>query len=256
MYLSETFLDAVGETAVLDVRYANSALIHITGGAVSAVGFNGIFEASLDSTDGVDGLWFAVQAARTNSNTVETTTGVLALNAGVANTYAHRVTVANIRFLRVRATAITSGDVDVLIRASEASIEPLPVIQTHAVTQSGTWSVTGNTPAGTAFTVTSTASTNLSSQSATATSLFEISINNPTATAAFVKLYNKTSAPVVATDVPVLILSAPAGATQTFTFGQIGKRFSSGLGLAITANAAPTDATAAVAGVVVNGTRV
>jgi hypothetical protein len=251
-----TTITAVGQNAVLNTERANSAFVHVKGGTVNATGANLAFEASIDSTDGTNGTWFSVQAARTNSNTAESSTGALALNVGVGNTYAHRFNVSAYRYLRLRATALTAGNVVVTLNGSAAELEPTPVTPTHAVTQSGTWSVTGATPAGTTFNVVSAASTNLSNQVAAAANLFEVSVSNPTATAAFVKFYNKATAPTLASDVPVLTLSVPAGSTQTVSFGQIGKRFASGISLAITGAAAATDATAAVAGVVVNGTRI
>lgn len=102
------------------------------------------------------------------------------------------------------------------------------------------------------------ASTNATSVRTVPTSLYELTISNPTATAAYVKLYNKASAPTVGTDVPVatyrVAATGSAGDFISLDFGQVGKRFSLGLALAVTAAAAATDTAVAVAGVQISGT--
>jgi hypothetical protein len=107
---------------------------------------------------------------------------------------------------------------------------------------------------GTPFNVTSTASTNLSTRKASPGNLYELTVSNPTATAASVKFYNKASNPTLASDIPLLTVTLAAGATQALNFGTIGKRFSAGIAMAITALPAATDTGNAVAGVQVSGT--
>ena len=88
--------------------------------------------------------------------------------------------------------------------------------------------------------------------------MYELTISNPTATAAYIKLYNKATAPTVGTDVPVLTIAIPATAAgvgeKSFNFGAVGKRFATGIGIAVTAAAAATDTGVAVAGVQINAT--
>ena len=100
----------------------------------------------------------------------------------------------------------------------------------------------------------STASTNASNQKSSAGNLFELSVSNPTATAAAVKLYNKATAPTVGTDVPILTIPIAAGAMVSLSFGELGKRFATGISMAITAAIAATDTASSVAGVQVHGT--
>jgi hypothetical protein len=76
---------------------------------------------------------------------------------------------------------------------------------------------------------------------------------NTGATPAFVKLYNKATAPTVGTDVPAMILVVPAAVSGvpgvcTLPIGFNGFRFALGLGIAITGGAADTDTTAVAAG--------
>ena len=73
------------------------------------------------------------------------------------------------------------------------------------------------------------------------------------ATVAYVKLYNKATAPTVGTDVPEMIIAVPRLASgvpgvATFPIGFSGLRFNLGLGLAITGGFADTDTTAVAAG--------
>jgi hypothetical protein len=76
---------------------------------------------------------------------------------------------------------------------------------------------------------------------------------NTGAGAAFVKLYNKATAPTVGTDVPAMILPVPAAVggvpgVATLPIGHQGFRFALGLGIAITGAVADTDTTAVAAG--------
>ena len=107
---------------------------------------------------------------------------------------------------------------------------------------------------GTSFNVTSTASTNLSTRKASPGNLYELTVSNPTATAASVKFYNKAANPTLASDVPLFTVTLAAGATMPLNFGALGKRFSVGIAMAITALPAATDTGNAVAGVQVSGT--
>jgi hypothetical protein len=73
------------------------------------------------------------------------------------------------------------------------------------------------------------------------------------ATAAFVKLYNKATAPTVGTDVPAMIIPVPAAVAGVPGVAQIspgfnGYRFALGLGIAITGAVADNDTTAVAAG--------
>lgn len=112
-------------------------------------------------------------------------------------------------------------------------------------------------PNGTAFTANSAATTNATLVSNTATNLYELAASNIAASPRYLKLYNKATAPTVGTDIPVLIIPIAASSFISLNFGVIGKRFDTGLGYAITANAAITDATVIGADEVqVAGTRI
>lgn len=106
---------------------------------------------------------------------------------------------------------------------------------------------------GTMYSLTTTASTNAANIRNAKAVLGEVTISNVTATACYVKFYNKSSSPTVGTDIPVLTIPVPANTTVNMAFG-LGKVFSTGLSIAVTAGAAATDTANAVAGVQISAT--
>lgn len=75
--------------------------------------------------------------------------------------------------------------------------------------------------------------------------LFSLDFYNISAGARYIKFYNKSTAPVVGTDLPVLLFPIPAGARFALnTFVTHGVDFSVGIAFALTQAAADADATA------------
>jgi hypothetical protein len=107
--------------------------------------------------------------------------------------------------------------------------------------------ISPNLPVPTMSTINSAATTNATSIKASAGTVFSIMVSNTGGAAAFVKLYNKASAPTVGTDVPVITISVPASGTVTLPLGVVGVRFTTGIALAITNLAADSDTTAVAA---------
>ena len=248
-------LTSLNSNVATDVTDASNVMVHIknTGTAAMAAGVLQ-FEGSLDSTDGINGTWFNIQAVRSNANIIETNTGTLSIAAGAGNAVAWELSVNACRWFRLRvSTAVTANSIAfvTVVRGTYAT-EPVPAIQTHSVTGSGNFSVLpGN---ATNYNLTSAASTNAATVKSSAGSLGELSVFNPSAAAVFVKLYNKASAPTVGTDTPTVTIPVAAGALVSLEFGQMGKRFSTGIALAITAAAAASDTAAVAAGIQVHGT--
>lgn len=227
-----------GGTVAGDVSRASNVMILCTG---TFSGVNVTFEGSLEASG--DSNWFGVQAVRTNANTIETTTGALSAQP----VYGWELSVNALRRVRVRCTARTSGTQSWRFVQGTYATEPIPAAQVSA-TQPVSGTVTANQGtlvAPTASNINSAATTNATSVKATAGSVYQITASN-TGAAAFVKLYNKASAPVVGTDVPVLTIPIPAAGLQNIEFGTTGHRFTTGIALAIT-NLAPDSDTTAVA---------
>lgn len=238
--VTKTNFSANGQTLELDVTNLNTVRFEFSGAYV----FTGTFEQL-----GIDGVtWFPLQVVMTNAATV-------ALSHATSNaTQAYEASCHSVSKVRVRLTAFTSAGVHYVgIAGTTAEIEPSGTIQI-----AGTPSTTATPVAGTAYSLTTAATTNGALIITGAKRLAELTVSNPTATAAYVKLYNKATAPTVGTDVPVLTIAIPATAAgvgdKSFNFGALGKQFPLGIGIAVTANAVATDATATVAGIQVHGT--
>ena len=127
---------ANGQTVVIECEQFSNLMLHCAG-TFSTV--NCTFEGSLNSTNGSDGNWFAVQAIRSNANTVETATG----NLSAAPAYAWELSVNGLRWFRVRATAYASGTQVWTMVPGAYATEPIPAAQvTAAQPVSGTVAVT------------------------------------------------------------------------------------------------------------------
>lgn len=234
------------QTVFCQVDRASNVMVFME--AASLVGHNVTFEGSLNSTNGIDGSWFSIQVVRSNANTIETTSGVLAATP----IYAWEASVNGLAFMRVRATAHVSGTAAYQIQRGSYATEPIPAAQASAtqavsgsVTVSGTVTVasTALSPsaslgAATTFNVISAASTNATLVKATGGNLNDLTLSNDGATSVFVKLYNKATAPIVGTDVPVRTILVPTKATVQVGFGTYGYRFPLGLGVGVTTGAA------------------
>lgn len=236
------------QTVPVDVSHASNVMIHMV--ATSLVGHNSTFEGSLDSTTGTDGAWFAIQVIRSNANTIELVTGVLAATPA----YAWEASVNGLSFIRVRATAHTSGTATWKFQRGSYATEPIPASQISG-TQPVSGTVTATVTGGTVLPVTPTttftnslATTNATVTKASAGSVWSVVVSNINAAARFLKIYNKASAPTVGTDIPVIVIPIPAGAVVQVHGGSNGIRFATGISWALTTGSADTDTAAVAAG--------
>lgn len=111
----------------------------------------------------------------------------------------------------------------------------------------------GNPSAPTNQFINSVAGTNIASIQTTSNGISSMYATNTGSTPAYIKLYNKATAPVLATDIPEMIIVVPAAVSgvpgvYTLPIGFSGLRFNIGLGIAITGGAADIDTTAVAAG--------
>lgn len=93
----------------------------------------------------------------------------------------------------------------------------------------------------------SAANTNPTSIKTTAANVNEAIFSNNGASVAYVKIYNKASAPTVGTDTPVATILVPSNGTVGMSFGNFGLRLTTGLAAAITGGMAVADTTAVAA---------
>jgi hypothetical protein len=236
-------ITANAQTVFCQVDRASNVMLHMV--ATSLVGHNSTFEGSIDSTNGTDGNWFAIQAVRSNANTIETTTGVLAATPA----YAWEASVNGLSFIRVRATAHTSGTALWKIQRGSYATEPIPAAQISG-TQPVSGTVTANQgtfTAPTASNVNSAASTNGTVVKASAGTVYSVTASNINAAVRYLKFYNSTTV-TVGTTTPIITIPIPAGGVVNVPFGTTGHRFTTGICLGITTGAADNDTGAVAAG--------
>lgn len=237
---------SLGTSFVVNVVDATNLVLHVknTGTATMSSG-SFLFEASLDSTDGANGSWFTIQGVRTNGNTIETSCSTLGIPASTPNSYAWDFSVKSYKYFRVRCTGNTTASSIASWTAVRGSYstEPAPGIAPHGITGQ----VTVVPLTGTAYSAVTAASTNAANIKNSAGVVFELTVANVTAATIYVKLYNKASAPTVGTDVPLVTIPVVAGAVYAAEYG-IGKRFATGIAIAVTAAAPATDTAVVTAG--------
>jgi hypothetical protein len=157
------------------------------------------------------------------------------------------VAVVNSKFFRLRlSTATTAGTTTI----SLCLLDHAPPLFIGTQTVSGTVSANSTETAlvtPSTVNVNSAATTNATVIKGSAGNLYSVAVSNINAAARFLKLYNKATSPTVGTDVPVLTIPVPANTVVSVQFGRIGHRFSSGIGIAMTVNAADSDTTAVAA---------
>ncbi len=132
---------------------------------------------------------------------------------------------------------------------------PVQVVNTVGISGAVTMTSTTVNPVvpATPYFVNSAATTNGALILTGTSNLSSFYATNEGASVAYVKLYNKATAPTVGTDVPEMIIPVPAAASgipgvANPSIGFHGLRFALGLGIAITRNAVYTDTTAVGAG--------
>lgn len=143
-----------------------------------------------------------------------------------------------------------------MIGGSDAALlaPPVRVISTVSTPITGTVTASVTPPAPvTPYFLNSAATTNGALVITGTSGLTSLYATNTGAGAAFVKLYNKATAPVVGTDIPEMVIPIPAAVAglpgvAAPNIGFIGMRFALGLGIAITGGAADTDTSAVAAG--------
>ena len=98
-------------------------------------------------------------------------------------------------------------------------------------------------PTPTPRNINSAATTNSTNIKNTAGTLYSLVASNTSASARYLKLYNKATAPTVGTDIPVLTMALNPNSTTDIELGNLGYRFALGLGIGITGLATDTDTT-------------
>lgn len=219
---------------------------------------------------GVDGPYRVANVATTaltlepiNSTVSPTGTDIVSTNCGGAIIKRTCLRLSYIRVLdferqRVEMMPRPQGDISA---AASVNVQNTPAVTVSSGTVTAVTTVstvaavtTAGTPAApTDLAINSAASTNGQLVNGGTTGLQALFASNTGAAVAFVKLYNKATAPTVGTDVPVMIIPVPAAVSGVPGIVELtpafnGYRFPLGLGLAITGLVADSDTTAVAAG--------
>jgi len=124
--------------------------------------------------------------------------------------------------------------------AYEEATDMMRVIATMAANQ--TINI-GALPTPTPRNINSAATTNSTNIKNTAGTLYSLVASNTSASARYLKLYNKATAPTVGTDIPILTITLNPSSVTVIELGTLGYRFALGLGIGITGLAIDTDTT-------------
>lgn len=215
-------------------------------------------EATAGTPVGIDGVWKVANVSTTIATLVPIPGATIAaadfavVNCGGAIS---RRTDLRISYLRV--FDFERERVELLARPAGDISGAAPVsLQNPVVVSSGSVAVTSGVigpVVPTAYALNSLATTNGALIITGTCGLQSLYATNVGATDAYIKLYNKATAPVVGTDVPVMIITVPAAVGTVpgkaeLVPGFAGYRFALGLGIAITGAAPDTDITAVAAG--------
>lgn len=214
------------------------------------VDVSGTFVATVQVQSSINGTTWRNVTGSTSVINLGTGAYLTSSNITAAGLYA--IDISSFQYVRLISTAYTSGTM--VLEYNSVTTGNLNPAGTNATVSGTVTANQGTLATGTPISVTTTASTNASSQKTTAGNLFEITASNPTATAAYLKFYNKASAPTVGTDVPVMTIPVAANSFVSYVPGGQGKRFTTGIAMAVTGAITAADTTVAVAGVQVHGT--
>jgi hypothetical protein len=209
---------------------------------------------------GVDGPWKIANSATTTLTLVLPFANQRGLPAdfGSANCGGAVIKRTCLRVSFARGNVFKRQRVEVQARPSN-DLSQVPSTVVSSGTLTGVTTIAAVTSAGTPlapatpFILNSAAGTNGALILTGSSGLQAFFATNIGAAVAFVKLYNKATAPTVGTDVPVMVIPVPAAVggvpgSVEITPGFNGYRFALGLGIAITGAVADTDTTAVAAG--------
>lgn len=249
---------ASGTLAVLNAVVTSPALVGIS---TVSIQVTGTWAGTLTPYVSLDGTsYFALNS----TGLLNTTTGAYSATITSASQGIWQADIAGFKYFQLKETIYTSGTATIALKFSNATgmvgiDNPLPpgtnaiggVTVSSLPTLATVTSITnpvkvgGATSGGsTPYLLISAATTNSTLVSTGAHTLYAINAYNNGATAAYLKIYDKSTAPTVGTDTPKKTIMLPPGGGSNIVLPPQGDVIASGLGLAITALPANTDATA------------
>jgi hypothetical protein len=227
----------------------------------------GVRDAVTGASIGIDGAWKVANLATSNLTLVNIPGySPTVADFALTNCGGGVIKRTDMRISYVRLFDFERQRVELLPRPSGDLSSAVPVNVMGAVISSGTVTtvstvstVTAVTASGTPtapatpYILNSAATTNGALVLTGTSGLHAFYATNIGNSAAFVKLYNKATAPTVGTDVPAMVIPVPSmhsgiPGVANLAIGHNGFRFALGLGIAITGGEADNDTTAVAAG--------
>jgi hypothetical protein len=148
-------------------------------------------------------------------------------------------------------TGVTIGAVEI---AATQTLATVTTVGTLTTITNGVKVATNTTGGATSFTLISAATTNATSVKGSAGTLYTLFAYNNGAGTAYLKLFNKATAPTVGTDTPVMTIMLPAGGGSNISIPPQGIAFGTGIAYSVTGTGTVADTTAVAATqVFVNG---
>lgn len=233
----------------------SSVAIATDGRPTVAVQVTGTYTGALSAQGTIDGTTWVTLSGILNVNT-----GALAGTIASAAQGIYQVESAGFAQVRITALAAVTGTAVVSLRASRRMAlvgldAPLPAgtngigtVNPGNTANTTRWLVDNQPVTPTTSFVNSAATTNATSTKGSGGTIWSVVVSNNNASARYLKLYNKASAPTVGTDTPVIVIPIPALSFATINGGANGIRFSTGIAWALTGLPADSDTTAVSAG--------
>ena len=190
-------------------------------------------------------------------DTQPVTVDALPLPSGAATEATAAALLSAAQAIKTAAEALAGRTLDTSAISGTVALDSatLSALEGVNATVSGTAGTVNPVVPATPYFVNSAASTNGALIMTGTSNVSSFYATNEGATTAYIKLYNKATAPTVGTDVPEMTIPVPDAAAvsgvpgvATIPIGFHGFRFALGLGIAITRKAVYTDTTAVGAG--------
>jgi len=206
---------------------------------VASLGTSGAIAAEISNDNAT---WTQIGSQGVTNNPVYFTT------ITTAGSYYCQTWGANYFRLRL-STATTAGTTTLFVQGvKEVYPQNLQSVSGTVTANIGSIAASSSTGFNSFFTLISAASTNATSIKASSGTIGSLWVQVGIGRTCYVKIFNKSSAPVVGTDTPVLNIPVTNGATDSLNCSFAGLRLSNGIAIAITQGQALLDNTPVSAG--------
>lgn len=172
-----------------------------------------------------------------------TATAVVTAVSVTSNFYRQFVLPITARYVRIRISTAFTGAATGVRAIAQLCKDYFAADMNNSVVAT----ISGTT-APTVHTLNSAATINATSVKATAGRVYTVTLSNQNASARFFKLYQKASAPVPTSDIPVLVVPVAANSHVILDFGVFGLQVQTGIAYCVTGAIGDADSTVITAG--------